>query len=121
MKYILLLLTCGLLIAQDQQPVPEKFKRKPDRIVNIVAERFSFSPAKVTIKQGEHVEFVVTSDDTDHGFRIPVANINAPIPQSGKGELRVRFVGNEKGTYVFECSRPCGAGHNLMRGTIVVE
>ena len=121
MKCALLVLACGILAAQQPQAIPETFKRKPDRIVSIVAERFSFSPAKVTIKQGQQIEFVVTSDDTDHGFRIPVANINAAIPQSGKGELRVRFVGNEKGTYVFECSRPCGAGHNLMRGTIVVE
>ncbi|HUR44735.1 MAG TPA: cupredoxin domain-containing protein [Candidatus Saccharimonadales bacterium] len=115
------LLSTGLFAAQESQPVPETFKRKPDRVVSIVAERFSFSPAKVTIKQGQHVEFVITSDDTDHGFRIPSANVNAPIPQQGKGELRIRFVGHEKGSYVFECSRPCGAGHNLMRGMIVVE
>lgn len=121
-RYILQLsLLTGLLAAQEQQPIPESFKRKPDRTVNILAERFSFAPSKITIKQGQQIEFVVTSDDTDHGFRIPAANVNAPIPQSGKGELRVRFVGHEKGTYVFECSRPCGAGHNMMRGTIVVE
>jgi heme/copper-type cytochrome/quinol oxidase subunit 2 len=28
---------------------------------------------------------------------------------------------NRKGEFVFECSRPCGAGHNLMRGTIQVK
>jgi heme/copper-type cytochrome/quinol oxidase subunit 2 len=64
---------------------------------------------------------VITSDDTDHGFRIPKANIDAAIPQQGKGELKIRFVAREKGVFAFECSRPCGAGHNLMRGTIVVE
>lgn len=116
-----LCLAAGLVVAQERPPVPETFKGKPDRIVNIVAERFSFAPSKITIKRGQHIEFVVTSDDTDHGFRIPAANVNAPIPQSGKGELRVRFIGNETGSYVFECSRPCGAGHNMMRGTIVVE
>jgi cytochrome c oxidase subunit II len=116
-----LIAVCGLLAAQEQATVPETFKRKPDRTVNIVAERFSFSPSKITIKQGQHIEFVVTSDDTDHGFRIPAANISAPIPQSGKGDLRVRFIGHNKGVYTFECSRPCGAGHNMMRGTIVVE
>jgi cytochrome c oxidase subunit 2 len=89
--------------------------------INIVAERFTFSPSKVKVRQGTTVEFVITSDDTDHGFRIPKANIDAAIPQQGKGELRVRFVAKEKGVYAFECSRPCGAGHNLMRGTIVVE
>ena len=95
--------------------------RKPDKVVAIAAERFTFSPSKIKVKQGSLVEFVLTSDDTDHGFRIPDANIDVAIPQQGRGEARVRFVAREKGTFVFECSRPCGAGHNLMRGTLVVE
>jgi cytochrome c oxidase subunit 2 len=109
------------MLAASAQPIPETLREKPARTINIVAERFAFSPSRVTLKQGESVEFVISSDDTDHGFRIPAANVNAAIPQSGKGELRVRFIGHEKGAYVFECSRPCGAGHNMMRGTIVVE
>ena len=91
------------------------------RTVHIVAERFSFTPSRIKLKQGTEVEFVVMSEDTDHGFRIPAAGIDATIPQQGKGELRVRFLAREKGRYVFECSRPCGAGHNMMRGMIVVE
>jgi cytochrome c oxidase subunit II len=95
--------------------------RKPDKVVSISAERFTFSPSRVRVKQGALVEFVITSDDTDHGFRIPTAGIDVAIPQQSRGEVRVRFVAREKGTFAFECSRPCGAGHNLMRGTIVVE
>jgi cytochrome c oxidase subunit 2 len=96
-------------------------KQKPDRVITITAERFTFSPSRIKIKQGSLVEIVLTSDDTDHGFRIPAANIDVAIPQQGRGEARVRFVAREKGTFAFECSRPCGAGHNLMRGTIIVE
>jgi cytochrome c oxidase subunit 2 len=95
--------------------------RKPDKVVTITAERFTFSPSKVKVKQGSLVEFVLVSEDTDHGFRIPSANIDVAIPQQRRGEARVRFVAREKGTFAFECSRPCGAGHNLMRGTLVVE
>ena len=112
------LLVCLLLssaVAQDAA------KKKPNRTVYVVAERFSFSPSKIKVKQGADVEFVVTSEDTGHGFHIPAAGINAVIPQQGKGELRVRFIAREKGAYIFECSRPCGAGHNMMRGRIVVE
>ena len=120
MKLILLLCVTLSLLAQDNSS-SGGLRKKPERTVNIVAERFSFSPSKVKIKQGQEIEFVVTSDDTDHGFRIPAAGINAAIPQQGKGELRVRFIAHEKGSYPFECSRPCGAGHNMMRGMIVVE
>ena len=96
-------------------------ERKPDRTVSIMAERFTFNPSKVTVKQGQLIEFVLTSDDTDHGFRIPEFGVDVAIPPSGKGEARVRFLATKKGQFVFECSRPCGAGHNLMRGTIQVK
>lgn len=104
--------------AAAQQPVEEK---KPDRVISISAERFVFNPSRITLKQGQLVEFVITSDDTDHGFRIPGTGIDVAIPPSGAGEARIRFLAKEKGKYVFECSRPCGAGHNVMRGEIVVK
>ena len=121
MRQLLLCISLLSASAQDTPPVPETFRNKPDRVITIVAERFSFSPAKVKLKQGQHAEFVITSDDTDHGFRIVAANVEAVIPQQGKGELRIRFLARQKGSYTFECSRPCGAGHNMMRGVIVVE
>jgi cytochrome c oxidase subunit 2 len=114
MKALAWILLCTAVFADDTAG-------KPDKVVNISAERFTFSPSKIKLKQGTVVEFVVTSEDTDHGFRIPKANIDAAIPQQGKGELRIRFIAKEKGVYPFECSRACGAGHNLMRGTIIVE
>ena len=100
---------------------PQESTAKPDKVISITAERFTFSPSKIRVKKGSIVELVITSDDTDHGFRISRANIDVAIPQRGKGEVRVKFVATEKGEYVFECSRACGAGHNLMRGRIVVE
>ena len=109
------LLGFALLAAQGDKG------KKPDRVVSIVAERFTFNPSRITLKQGELVEFVLTSDDTDHGFRIPSAGIDVAIPPQGRGEARVRFIAREKGRFAFECSRPCGAGHNLMRGTIEVK
>ena len=89
--------------------------------VRVTAERFRFSPDEIKIRCGETVEFRLESDDTDHGFKIPAAGIDVAIPQQGMGEARVRFVAKEKGTFGFECSRACGAGHHLMRGTLVVK
>ena len=113
-----LLLAPLLLVSLMGQETPA---RKPDRVISITAERFTFNPSKISLKQGELVEFVLTSEDTDHGFRIQGTPINVTIPQQGKGEARVRFLVNRKGQFVFECSHPCGAGHNLMRGSIVVK
>jgi cytochrome c oxidase subunit 2 len=118
---VVLMKLLGFLLLSISASAQQPAERKPDRVISIVAERFTFNPSKITVKQGELIEFVVTSYDTDHGFRIPSAGIDQAIPQSGKGELRVRFIAREKGHAAFECSRPCGAGHNLMRGMIVVK
>lgn len=114
MKYLKILFVVAVVFGQEPS-------QKPDRVVSILAERFTYNPSKITVKQGELVEFVLTSDDTDHGFKIPAAGIDVAIPQQGMGDVRVRFVAKEKGTFVFECSRACGAGHHLMRGTLVVR
>jgi cytochrome c oxidase subunit 2 len=116
MKRMLFLTFLATSLAAQDAPA-----RKPDKVIHITAERFTFTPSRIKIKHGAEVEFVVTSEDTDHGFRIPAAGIDAAVPQHGKGELRLRFIATRKGKYAFECSRPCGAGHNLMRGEIVVE
>src|SRR6185295_846077 len=115
MNKVLLILLAVTLIGQEPKDA------KPDKVVSITAERFAFTPSRIKLKQGMLVEFVVTSDDTDHGFRIPAAGIDADVPQQGKGELRIRFIAKEKGEFPFECSRACGAGHNMMRGVIIVQ
>ena len=116
-RILLSLVLAGAALSQRPDPATQT----PDRVIAISAERFTFSPSRVVVKQGDLVELVISSADTDHGFRIPAAGIDAAIPPQGKGELRVRFIAGVKGEFVFECSRPCGAGHNLMRGAITVE
>ena len=95
------------------------------RVVNIVAERFMFSPSEVSVEQGAVLDIRLTSDDTTHGFKITgptgPTDINVEIPKRGRGETRVTFEAREPGTYVFECSHVCGAGHGFMRGTIRVK
>jgi cytochrome c oxidase subunit 2 len=111
----------GLLVLLASALARPQGEGKPDRVIAVAAERFAFNPSRITVKEGELVELVLTSEDTDHGFRIPGMNIDLAIPPSNKGAARVRFLARAKGRFVFECSRPCGAGHNLMRGEIVVK
>jgi cytochrome c oxidase subunit 2 len=89
--------------------------------IRLTAERFSFTPSLIKVAAGTIVEVVAESEDTTHGFHLADAGIDEQIPARGKGELRLRFEATQAGTYFFECSRPCGAGHNTMRGTIIVE
>jgi cytochrome c oxidase subunit II len=92
-----------------------------ERVVNMTAERFSFTPSEVRLKAGEAIEIRLRSEDTDHGFRILGTDLDVRIPKRGQGTASVKFRPEREGRYTFECSHVCGAGHGFMRGTIVVS
>lgn len=91
------------------------------RVVRVTAERFSFTPSEVSVTPGTEIEFQLRSEDTAHGFRILGQSVDIAIPKRGRGIATVTFTPPEPGTYVFECSRMCGAGHSFMRGTVIVR
>ena len=91
------------------------------RVIKVNAERFAFTPSRIELTAGEEVELRIKSDDTSHGFRIVGTDTNLAIPKRGKGEISVTIRIEKPGTYSFECNRMCGAGHNFMRGELVVR
>lgn len=91
------------------------------RVVRVTAERFAFSPSEIVIDVGQEIELRIKSDDTAHGFRILGTQTNLTIPKRGKGDVTAVFRGDKPGRYTFECSRMCGAGHNFMRGVLIVR
>jgi cytochrome c oxidase subunit 2 len=105
----------GLLFAAAAE------REAPDRVINVVAERFTFVPSQIKLKQGEVVELRIRSLDTNHGFRISDAGIDVIVPKRGKGDARILFRAQKIGAFPFVCSKACGAGHTMMRGRIVVE
>ena len=109
-----------LLLFLLGQAGPEPAEPEPKRVY-LRAERFSFTPSRIKLQKGQPLELTIVSEDTQHGFWIRKLGINYLIPARGKGELKLKFPPLERGQYVFECSRACGAGHNLMRGVIKVK
>lgn len=91
------------------------------RVIGVSAERFQFTPSRIEVAVGEEVVLELRSEDTYHGFRLPSTGLNVTIPSRGQGNVRILFNAQEPGSYVFECSRPCGAGHTMMRGVIVAK
>lgn len=111
-----LALACvGITVSAQRADAP------PARTVSITAERFTFTPSEISVAPGTEIEFHLTSEDTAHGFRILGQSVELTIPKRGRGEATVRFTPPGPGTYVFECSRMCGAGHSFMRGTVTVR
>lgn len=91
------------------------------KVIRVSAERFAFSPSEIKVDKGTVIEFHLTSDDTDHGFRIVGTDVDVQIPKRRRGETVVKYVANTTGRFTIECSRPCGAGHTAMRATLVVK
>lgn len=94
--------------------------RQDARVVDIVAERFSFTPSEIRVKAGTPLEIRLESDDTAHGFHIVGTDVDIELPKRGRGVATVNFQ-PKAGRYTFECSRVCGAGHEFMRGVIIAE
>lgn len=114
-------LACAALQVPESTPEIPPDAPEPDRVVHVTAERFLFTPSEITVEAGTVLEIRLTSEDTDHGFRIAGANgVDVVIPKRGRGEAVTRFTPTEPGEYRFTCSRICGAGHNYMRGVIRV-
>ena len=90
-----------------------------ERVIQITAKRFEFSPSTIELQAGVPVVFELTTADRKHGFQVPDLHIDEEIVP-GK-PTRVRIVPEKAGTFSFHCSVFCGSGHEDMSGVIVVK
>lgn len=90
------------------------------RVIEVVAKRFSFEPAKIEVTEGERVRLMVRSADGVHGLEIKKFKVNKPVPRGGK-PVAIDFVASAPGTYEILCSEYCGDGHEAMTGTLIVQ
>ena len=122
MRRLALALTVGGLITDGPAlPVGALAKAGQDtRVIEVAAERFTFTPSEIRVTAGTRLEIRLQSDDTAHGFHIVGTDVDIELPKRGRGVATVNFQ-PQAGRYTFECSRICGAGHAFMRGVIIAE
>ena len=92
---------------------------KEPRAIVITAKRFEFVPSTITLKKGETVKLVVTSEDVTHGLFIRPLKIDTDLTPGKTEELTV--TPQTAGTFTAICHHFCGAGHGNMKLTVVVE
>ncbi len=90
-----------------------------DKVIQVTAERFKFTPGVIELKVGEPVVLELTTLDRKHGFQVPDLKVDENI-EPGK-VTRVRIVPSKAGTFEFHCDVFCGSGHEEMAGEIVVK
>jgi cytochrome c oxidase subunit II len=91
----------------------------PAREIRVTARKFEFQPKTITVRKGEAVRLVITSEDVDHGFALQGYNIEATI--KAKQTKVIEFTADREGKFAFACSVFCGDGHDDMTGELIVS
>jgi cytochrome c oxidase subunit 2 len=110
-----LLLGAAALVPPQQDPAAAS----APRVIDIVARRFAFEPARIEVAEGERVRLVITSGDGVHGVEIKKFRVGKRIPRGGE-PVTIEFVASQAGEYPLICSEYCGDGHEDMKGMLVV-
>ena len=94
-------------------------KAPPVQTVEILAQRFDFTPEEIKVKKGMPVDLSLTTLDRLHGFDVPGLGLRAEIVP---GETtHVKFTPDKAGRFSFHCDVFCGEGHEDMDAAIIVE
>ena len=105
----------GLIAAAGRIAVHAQGK---PRVIPIVAQKFTYEPAEVTLKVNEPVVFQLTTRDVVMGFSVPDFNVRATIVPGQTAE--VPMTPTKTGQFTFLCDVFCGSGHENMEGTLRV-
>lgn len=110
---LIALSSIGLLVLSGFSLAPESPKR-----IEVSAKKFAYTPSEITLKKGEPVVIVLTSEDVTHGLKFKELNLNTKF---GKGKpTELAFTPDKAGDFVGHCSVFCGSGHGSMTLTLHV-
>lgn len=88
-------------------------------VITVHAKQFAFTPAEITLKQGQTVQLVFIADDVAHGIAIKGLGIDLELPKHKAQKVTV--TPTKVGDFPGECSRYCGKGHDDMKFMVHVQ
>jgi cytochrome c oxidase subunit 2 len=115
---ILLLSLCAAVAAARVRQAPGGVDDV--KTFDVVASRFKFEPAIISVGEGDSVRLRVRSVDRAHGIGISAFRVKASIPKAGE-VVTVEFTADRPGTFDITCSEYCGGGHAAMKGRLIVR
>jgi cytochrome c oxidase subunit II len=98
---VLCLLSTASLVAQSAP-----------RTIDVHVKRFAFVPDEITIKKGEPVTIVLTSDDVTHSLVVKGLNVNSEVSKGTP--VKINITADKAGDFAGECGHFCGSGHGSM-------
>jgi cytochrome c oxidase subunit II len=106
-------LAMGSLALSGFSPAPDASRR-----IEVSVKRFAYTPGEITLKKGEPVVLVLTTEDVAHGLKFKELNLSTKIDKGKPAELA--FTPDKVGDFVGHCSVFCGSGHGSMTLTLHV-
>jgi cytochrome c oxidase subunit II len=89
------------------------------REIEIVAQRFKFTPNDIALKANERVVLLIRSLDFAHGFNLPDLGMRADLLP---GRItRLELQAPKPGKLEFVCDNFCGSEHEEMHGQFTVS
>lgn len=109
----LCILAMGSLTLSGFSPAPDTPRR-----IDVSVKKFAYAPAEITLKKGEPVVLVLTTEDVAHGLKFKELNLSSKFEKGKPSELA--FTPDKTGDFVGHCSVFCGSGHGSMTLTLHV-
>jgi cytochrome c oxidase subunit II len=106
-------LAMGSLTLSGFSPAPDSPRR-----IDVSVKKFAYTPAEITLKKGEPVVLVLTTEDVAHGLKFKELNLSSKFEKGKPSELA--FTPDKTGDFVGHCSVFCGSGHGSMTLTLHV-
>ena len=101
----------GYLAAQQQGPTERPF--------TVVAKKFSFTPSRIEVYEGDLVRIELKTDDMAHSFTIDGYRISKRV--SPRRPVTFEFRADHAGTFPIYCNLQLDDGCRKMKGELVVR
>ena len=110
----------------EEKPVevPVEVPAEPTTQLSMSYKKWSFSPTKLTVKQGDKVSLTVSADTSNPSFALPGLTLGIPglgVEQAVEGTGTVEFTADKAGSFELLCASCSGTQAAVMKGTLVVE
>jgi heme/copper-type cytochrome/quinol oxidase subunit 2 len=113
---LLLFVMAGLVVAFAPLPVPSRAPQ--ERVFQIDARQFAYSPSELSVNPGDKVTIQLISNDVIHGLYIDGYGVSLEADPGQTAALT--FIANKSGSFRFRCNVTCGAMHPFMIGKLTV-
>jgi cytochrome c oxidase subunit 2 len=115
-RFLFVVLAIGLVGAdgglfQEQGPTEKPF--------TIIAKKYSFTPARIEVNEGDLVRIELRTADIDHSFTIDGYRISKRV--TPKHAVTFDFRADHAGTFSIYCDLKIDDGCRRMKGELVVR